>query len=257
MLVFQRIICGVDGSEPGFEAVRQAMRLRAPDATLTAVAVAEVELASHAGFAAPTEVAQLQKRAEQAAGDAAELLAEAPAVETRVVRGRAIPSLLAVALHEEATLVAVGSRGGSRAAGIAFGSVATSMLHYAPCSVLVARTPTQGERFPSAIVLGVDGSPGSADAAVIAHELEDRFGGEVRPIAAEGGKGVDAEAVRRLAGDVQVDPRSPVDALVEASESADLIVLGSRGLHGFSALGSVSERVAHKATCSVLVVRLR
>lgn len=34
-----------------------------------------------------------------------------------------------------------------------------------------------------------------------------------------------------------------------------LIVLGSRGLHGIRALGSVSERVAHRAPCSVLVVR--
>jgi nucleotide-binding universal stress UspA family protein len=31
--------------------------------------------------------------------------------------------------------------------------------------------------------------------------------------------------------------------------------VGSRGLHGLRALGSVSERVAHDASCSVLVVR--
>ena len=37
---------------------------------------------------------------------------------------------------------------------------------------------------------------------------------------------------------------------------ADLLVVGSRGLHGVRALGSVSERVAHRAPCSVLVVRL-
>ena len=35
----------------------------------------------------------------------------------------------------------------------------------------------------------------------------------------------------------------------------DLVVIGSRGLHGLKALGSVSERVAHQAECSVLVVR--
>ena len=43
--------------------------------------------------------------------------------------------------------------------------------------------------------------------------------------------------------------------LVAASKDADLLILGSRGRHGFSALGSVSERVAHKASCPVLVVR--
>jgi nucleotide-binding universal stress UspA family protein len=31
--------------------------------------------------------------------------------------------------------------------------------------------------------------------------------------------------------------------------------VGSRGLHGVRALGSVSERVAHDARCSVLVIR--
>jgi nucleotide-binding universal stress UspA family protein len=39
------------------------------------------------------------------------------------------------------------------------------------------------------------------------------------------------------------------------SADADLLVVGSRGLDGFRALGSVSERVAHEASCSVLVVR--
>jgi len=32
-------------------------------------------------------------------------------------------------------------------------------------------------------------------------------------------------------------------------------VVGSRGLHGLQALGSVSERVAHEARCSTLIVR--
>jgi nucleotide-binding universal stress UspA family protein len=32
-------------------------------------------------------------------------------------------------------------------------------------------------------------------------------------------------------------------------------VLGSRGLRGVYALGSVSERAAHRAGCSVLVIR--
>ena len=50
------------------------------------------------------------------------------------------------------------------------------------------------------------------------------------------------------------DAAQPVPALVERSREADLVVVGSRGLHGLRALGSVSERVAHRADCSVLVV---
>jgi nucleotide-binding universal stress UspA family protein len=46
-----------------------------------------------------------------------------------------------------------------------------------------------------------------------------------------------------------------VKALVAAAREDDLIVVGSRGLHGPKALLSVSERVAHQAHCPVLVVR--
>ena len=44
-------------------------------------------------------------------------------------------------------------------------------------------------------------------------------------------------------------------AIVSATADADLVVVGSRGLHGLKALGSVSERVAHQARCSTIVVR--
>jgi nucleotide-binding universal stress UspA family protein len=43
--------------------------------------------------------------------------------------------------------------------------------------------------------------------------------------------------------------------LVDAALCGDLLIVGNRGLHGLRALGSVSERVAHGARSSVLVVR--
>ena len=42
---------------------------------------------------------------------------------------------------------------------------------------------------------------------------------------------------------------------VADGKAVSLITLGSRGLTGVRALGSVSERVAHHAHCSVLVAR--
>ncbi len=53
----------------------------------------------------------------------------------------------------------------------------------------------------------------------------------------------------------EVVDEHPVRVLVRASMDADIVVVGSRGLHGLKSLGSVSERVAHQAACSVLVVR--
>ena len=56
---------------------------------------------------------------------------------------------------------------------------------------------------------------------------------------------------------MRVEQGSPHRRLVEfANEArAGLIVMGSRGRTGLAALGSVSERVTHRASCSVLIVR--
>jgi nucleotide-binding universal stress UspA family protein len=68
------------------------------------------------------------------------------------------------------------------------------------------------------------------------------------------GKAVDIEGLRDVAG-LEWDEREPLDALLAASQESDVVVVGNRGLHGISALGSVSERLAHRAPSSVLVVR--
>ena len=55
-----------------------------------------------------------------------------------------------------------------------------------------------------------------------------------------------------------VDPPAP-RALVEASDGADLLVVGSRGLGGFEGLtlGSVSQQCAHHARCPLVIIRPR
>lgn len=50
---------------------------------------------------------------------------------------------------------------------------------------------------------------------------------------------------------------SPVEALLQQSAGADLVVVGSRGRGGFAelVLGSVSHQVSHHAPCPVVIVR--
>lgn len=53
-------------------------------------------------------------------------------------------------------------------------------------------------------------------------------------------------------------PGSPVDAILKVAEdcSADLVVVGNKGMNGARrVLGSVPNSVAHKANCTVLVVK--
>ena len=83
----------------------------------------------------------------------------AEGVELRLVHGRADEAMLAAA--EGATLVVVGSHEKPRGRGVLLGSVATRLVHDAPCSVLVTRAAAEPEAFPRSVAVGVDGSPAS------------------------------------------------------------------------------------------------
>jgi universal stress protein A len=252
--VFARIVCGVDGSNAGLEAVRQSRRFETDGSRIVIVSVSEAHLAVHAGMIAGQASDEIDADA-QAALDAA--VAEGGDVDKRLIRGRAHETLLRVAAEEGATLLAVGSHEIPRGPGMVLGSVATRVVHDAPCSVLVARAPAVPGQFPRAIVAGVDGSPASLDAARVAEELGKRLGAHVTVLAAMGASEdeIDVEELNRSGVDVQHADEKAVPALVEASKSADLLVVASRGVRGVRTLGSVSERVAHQAHCSLLVYR--
>ncbi len=50
---------------------------------------------------------------------------------------------------------------------------------------------------------------------------------------------------------------SPANVLLDSAKGADLLVVGSRGLGGFTGLllGSISMKMAHHAPCPVVIVR--
>jgi nucleotide-binding universal stress UspA family protein len=250
---FDRIVCGVDRSEASLEAVRQARRLELPSSELVLVAVSETRLAVHTGMHAPRVADEIEAEAQAALEDASAL---APRAGTRQVRGRPDDALLLIAKDEAATLVAVGSHGYRRGTGVAIGSVATRMLHDAPCSVLLARAPEDAATFPRSIVAGVDGSLPSLNAAAVAVSLGKRLGVPVTVLAATGSR-ADFNGDRLGASGLEISSTDakPIPALLDAAADTDLLALGSRGLRGLRALGSVSERVAHRALSSLLVVR--
>ncbi len=232
--LFGRVLAGADGSEAGLEATRQAARLAAPGGDLEIFTAVQLAEASRTGFSAQRVAEELEHAAAEANRRARELAG--PDATGRVVDGPALRSILHELEETRAGLVAVGTHGHRRASEIVLGGVTGELLHVAPCSVLVARPPADPTRFPQAIVVGSDGSECAELAVGVAEHLARRFDAGLRVVTAED---------------------HPVPALVEASREADLLLLGSRGLRGLKALGSVSERVAHQAACSVLIVRTR
>lgn len=248
--IFERILVGIDETPQSIEALHQARRMLAPAGKLQLVAAADVSIAVHAGYAASRVLDELQIGARDALARAMELT---DAADGRLVEGDPARRLLDEIGREHATLVALGTHGHGRAAGIALGGTATTLLHEAPCAVLIARPP-RWKVLSSPIAVGIDGSTHSRKALSAALDLAHRLDVPLRLIAATGGKPVQIDGLRD-AVDVEWDERRPLDALLAASQECDVVLVGSRGLHGLAALGSVSERLAHRAHSSVLVVR--
>lgn len=135
------------------------------------------------------------------------------------------------------------------------------------------------------IVVGTDGSDSAKLAVEEAVRLAKALGAEVHVVSAfkplrgahVGGEGhaeyqalpddkveatiSEAAAAARTRG-VPVTShaveRDPVDALMEVADkvSADLIVVGSKGMHGARrlTLGNVPNQISHRARCNVLIV---
>jgi nucleotide-binding universal stress UspA family protein len=255
--IFTRILVGIDGSQQALEAARQAALLQEVDGQLTLLAAWDIApVLGATGTRIPYYLDEELQRsaAESGLRAATDYVAPYTAAITKLVRGAPVASLLGEIERDEDTLISVGSSGIGRLLGIVEGSVATELIHRAGSSVLVARQAKNG--FPQHILVGVDGSVESAAAYAAARYLAGRFDAELHPLVAWGGKGVNERLVAAITdGEHEDRHEAPAQALTDAAERADLVVVGSRGLHGLRALGSVSERVAHSAACSALIVR--
>ena len=185
-------------------------------------------------------------------------------------------------------LLVVGSRGLGGLRGRLFGSVSQQCAQHATVPVVVVRgdAPVWVAAPAGRVVVGVDGSPDSVTAARFAgvearsrgaelhvvHAWSDTVSGyggppwavpyatlqeeaasalqrSVRDAGLDGGPGlrVRAEAIRGVDWDV----------LLDVAEGADLLVVGSRGRSGWTALllGSVALHCVTAAPCPVAVVR--
>ncbi|HZQ64737.1 MAG TPA: universal stress protein [Gaiellaceae bacterium] len=251
--VFRRAVVGVDGTERGFEALRQTLVLAPAGSRISAITALDTGPAMRTGFQSEYWVDQLRQEAAAAREAAEAILAGRPGCEARVVAGKPVDVLRRESGELDATLLALGGQHSSRLLGIMLGDTSTELLHDGVRSVLVARPRTSGTWQPRAVVVGVDGSAPSLAALETADDLAARLGAEVEVVHATGPGSARPDG-DWAAGVTEWDEAGPVAALLDRSRAADLVLVGSRGVHGIRAIGSVSERVAHRARCSVLVV---
>lgn len=206
---------------------------------------------------------------------------DAPEVRVETIYANVVPTLIDAS--KQASMIVVGSQGMGALCRILMGSLTTALIHHAHCPVAVIRSDADRVVEPNAPVLvGIDGSPASDAATALAFDEASQRGVELVALHAWSDVGVfpilgmdwrDREKqgeevlAERLAGwqerypDVGVQQSlvcdRPTHWLLEASERAQLIVVGSRGRGGFPGmlLGSVSSAVAHSAKVPVILVR--
>ena len=214
-------------------------------------------------------------------------------VSAEVSTGSPAWEIISTADNWKPDLIVVGSQGQSALGRLVLGSVSQKVLSEVRCSVRVARGFAGADAPAVRLVIGVDGSPGSAQAvhAVAARSwptgsearvivVEDPLvptplGRLIPPVAnwIEAGHREDAEWVQRTTDEVvaelsasglkvtsAVEVGDPKQVLVESAKNfdADCIFLGSTGFSSIFArflLGSVSAAVAARAHCSVEVSR--
>ena len=283
------IIVGVDGSAQSDAAVRWAageaamrgmplilMHVVAPIVVSWPVGPAQANITEWQEDNARQIVAHAQDTLRAGVGDAVP-----PDVRTEVRYAGTVGAF--VDATTESWMVVVGRSGHGGLGRTVLGSVSSGLVHHAQCPVAVVHeTDTRAADPTRPVLLGVDGSPASEAATAFAFDEASRRGVDLVALHAWSDVGVFGfiggswpqhddlgyeVLAERLAGwqeqypDVTVHRRIVCDQpgrwLVDESENAQLVVVGSRGRGGFAGmlLGSVSSAVARAAKAPVVVAR--
>jgi nucleotide-binding universal stress UspA family protein len=120
-------------------------------------------------------------------------------------------------------------------------AVREAAIRHAPLTVLTVHQVVVG-RWGRAVVYLEDYPLAECNRRAAQQEVDDVLAGL-------GESGPESVTVKAVSG-------GPVEELIEASRTADLLVLGSRGAGGFARLlmGSIASQVAHHAYCPIVII---
>lgn len=256
------VLCAVDGTRDSFTAVRQAAALAGPAGRLTLLAVSA---ASGAGRYRTAAIGPA--RLKRVLDVATQISREANVPSVREIDPGGPPSKVIVERSTGHDLLAMGAPKTSWLAGLFLGGVAVSAMRSFTTPLLLARPAPEDQPFGGRVLVASDAGEDSDRIVDLATSLASEQAGGVLLVHALGRESmarphrVEAQ-MRRIESvlldscEIHVEPGDAHDVIAQTARSAgaSLIVMGSRRLDGVRALGSVSERLAHEAPCSVLVV---
>ena len=284
------IVVAVDGSPASDAATRWAARDAAlKNVPLTVVSVVTTPTATFPPVPYPDSLGvRLEDQGRKAAADAVKIAEDAMPNDRKVaVKSKVVfstPAQALVKMSDEAEMIVVGSSGKGVLARGVLGSVSSSVVRHANCPVAVIRDEDLLMPDPqhAPVLVGIDGSPASELATEIAFGQASRRGVELIALHAWSDvpafdlEGLDWSALvsaeERTFADSLVGWQErypnvtvqrvvvcdePARLLIEKSESAQLVVVGSHGRGGFDRLmlGSVSNTVLHSVRIPVIVAR--
>jgi len=282
-----RIVVGIDGSAHGWAALAWAAEQASAQGVPLHLVHAFAPDLPMLGFGT-TDQSSILAEGKRLLATAT---ARAHAVDPKLTVTTSLPpgfaSRALVAASQSAAMVVLGAVGHGLLSRATIGAVAQQVAAHATSPVVIVGHEGHTEGTHHRVVVGVDGSTSSKAALHTAFDHAAATGAELVVVHAWEAKGIEdptlqtnsswpayeshleQEVTREIASRSAEHPAvkvrhevvrdSPVAALTQAADSADLVVVGARGTGGFTGLhlGSVSGRLLGRTDCPLVIVHSR